>query len=183
MGETRGCQGDMIPMEFLLNKKTRQRLLQVGMGIGLLFLAFLLEMVAIEPPGIYSYSQQGYKGFKIGLSREGLLREINKVIAIRRIISCDPSNSSQDLKLTSQRFFEMTDGLTQSNVWICRGKKKVGFLFLFKGDRLARLLRLKSGFLKEGASPLFDLCQPEIYPEMDGYLNSQTTHEIFYEDE
>ena len=61
-----------------MEKKTRQRLLQVGMGIGLLFLAFLLETVAIEPPGIYSYSQQGYKGFKIGLSREGLLREINK---------------------------------------------------------------------------------------------------------
>lgn len=173
----------MIPMEFFLQKKTRQRLLQVGMGIGLLFLAFLLEMVAIEPPGIYSYSRQGYKGFKIGLSREGLLREINKVSAIRRIIACDPSNSSQDLKLTSRRFFEMADGLTQSNVWICRGKKKVGFLFLFQGDRLARVLRLKSGFFKEGASTLFDQCQPGIYPEMDGYLNSRANHEIFYDDE
>ncbi len=172
----------MIPKEFFLNKKARQRLLQVGMGIGLLLLAFLLEMVAIEPPGIYSYSQRGYKGFKIGLSREGLLREINKVTAIRRIIACEP-NSSQDLKLTSRRFFEMTDGLIQSHVWICRGKKKVGFLFIFQGDRLARVLRLKSSFFKEGASPLFDRCEPEIYPEMDGYLERQTTHEIFYEHE
>jgi len=183
MGEARGCQGDMTPREFALDKKARQRLLQVGMGIGLLLLAFLLEVVAIEPPGIYSYSRQGYKGFKIGLSREGLLKEINKVSTIRRIMVCDPSSSSQDLKLTSQRFFKMTEGLTQSHVWICRGKKKVGFLFQFQGERLVRVLRLKSSFFEEGVSPLFDRCQPEIYPEMDGYLNRQEAHEIFYKEE
>jgi len=35
--------------------KTRQRLLQVTMGIGLLFLAFLIEMVIIEPNGVLMY--------------------------------------------------------------------------------------------------------------------------------
>ncbi|MCP4722823.1 MAG: hypothetical protein GY860_25495 [Desulfobacteraceae bacterium] len=150
------------------------------MGIGLIFLAFLLEMVAIEPSGIYSYSRQGYKGFKIGLSREDLLKEINKTTSIRRIITCDPA---ADQKLTSRRFFEMTNGLTRSDVWICQGKKKVGFLFQFQGDRLARVLRLKISSIKEGTSPLFDQCQPGIYQDMDAYLNRQAIHGVFYGDE
>ena len=170
----------MILKESGLERRTKQRLLQVGMGIGLIFLAFLLEMVAIEPSGIYSYSRQGYKGFKIGLSREGLLKEINKTTSIRRIITCDPT---ADQKLTSRRFFEMTNGLTRSDVWICQGKKKVGFLFQFQGDLLARVLRLKISSTKEGASPLFDQCQPGIYQDIDAYLNRQAIHGVFYEDE
>ncbi|RLB93793.1 MAG: hypothetical protein DRH26_02980 [Deltaproteobacteria bacterium] len=158
-------------------------MLQVGMGVVLIFLAFLLEMVIIEPSGIYSYSHYGYKQFKIGLSREGLLREINRVIAIRHILTCDSSGPSADLKLTSRRSFEMTEDLTRSHVWICQGKKKVGFLFQFQGDRLARVLRLKVRFFEEGSFPLFYQCQPGIYQDMDGYLNTQTVHGVFYGDE
>ncbi len=170
----------MILKESGLERRTKQRLLQVGMGIGLIFLAFLLEMVAIEPSGIYSYSRQGYKGFKIGLSREGLLKEINKTTSIRRIITCDPA---ADQKLTSRRFFEMTNGLTRSDVWICQGKKKVGFLFQFQDDHLARVLRLKIGSTEEESSPLFDQCQPGVYQDMDAYLNRQAIHGVFYGDE
>jgi len=163
--------------------KTRQRLLQIFMGIGLLFLAFLIEMVIIEPTGIYSYSQTGYKGFKIGLSREGLLREINRVKAIRQIIPCDTSEASKELKLTSRRSFEMTQGLALSDVWICRGKKNVGFLFQFEKDRLVRVLRLKCRSFNQGDFPLFEQCQPEIYTDIPGFLNRQTRHTIFYKNE
>jgi len=158
------------------------------MGIGLICLAFIVEMVAIEPPGIYSYESYGYRGFKIGLSREQILNQINKVSSIRRIITCDsadltnPADQTIDLKLTSRRFFEMTPGLKRCDVWICRGKKKIGFLLQFQGDSLARVLRLKSPLFEEGASLLFDRCLPEIYQDLEGYLNSQTAHKIFYED-
>jgi len=166
-----------------LKTKTRQRLLQIFMGIGLLFLAFLIEMVIIEPTGIYSYSLQGYKGFKIGLSREGLLREINQVKVIRQIIPCDPSDASKELKLTSRRFFEMTQGLARSDVWICRGKKNVGFLFQFEKDLLVRVLRLKSRSFEPGDFPLFEQCQPEIYQDIPGFLNRQTRHIVFHKNE
>ncbi|MCP3943289.1 MAG: hypothetical protein GY710_17635 [Desulfobacteraceae bacterium] len=169
----------MILKKPRFKKKTGQRLLQAGMGIGLIFLAFLLEMVAIEPPGIYSYSSYGYKGFKIGLSREDLLDQINKQISIRQIMTCDPST---DLKLTSRRSFEMTDGLVQSDVWICQGKKNVGFLFQFRGDRLVRVLRFKNSSFNEDDFSLLGQCQPVIYKQMDDYLNRQTIHGVFYED-
>ncbi|MBU0970186.1 MAG: hypothetical protein KKC20_06040 [Proteobacteria bacterium] len=162
-----------------MTSRTRQRLLQVGMGMGLLFLAFLVEMVAVEPPGIYSYSAYGYKGFKIGLSREKVLAQINKVTAIRRIITCAPG---ADLRLTSRRSFEMTEALARSSVWICQGKKKLRFVFLFRQDRLVRILRLK-GSLQPGEDFfLFDRCQQEIYPDMDGFLDRQIRHRVFYED-
>lgn len=164
------------------NTKTRQRLLQVIMGIGLLSLAFLIEMVIIEPSGIYSYSIQGYKGFKIGLSREGLLREINRVKAIRQISVCDPLEASTELKLTSRRSFEMTQGLASSDVWICRGKKNVGFLFQFEKNHLVRVLRLKCRSFEPGDFPLFEQCQPEIYTDIPGYLNRQTRHTVFHKE-
>jgi hypothetical protein len=182
LGKTRGCKGDMIPLPHF-KTKTRQRLLQVSMGIGLLFLAFLIEMVIIEPTGIYSYSLQGYKGFNIGLSREGLLKEINKIKVIRKIISCGSSDVSIDLKLISRRFFDMTPDLDRSDVWICRGKKNVGFLFQFEKDRLVLVLRLKCRSFEPGDFPLFEQCQPEIYRDILGYLNRQTGHEIFYKDD
>lgn len=179
MGKTRGCQGDMILGRFHFKTKTRQRLLQVFMGIGLLFLAFLIEMVIIEPTGIYSYSLQGYKGFKIGLSREGLLREINRVKAIRQILPCDPLEASKELKLTSRRSFDMTPVLARSDVWICRGKKNVGFLFQFEKDLLVLVLRLKCRSFNKGDFPLFEQCQPEIYTDIPGFLNRQTRHAVF----
>jgi hypothetical protein len=168
-----------------LTRKTRQRLLQVGMGIVLLFLAFLLEMAVIEPGGIYSYSWYGYKGFRIGLSREGLLKEVNKVGAIRRIMTCQSNSTDQsiiDLKLASRRFFDMTEDLTRSDVWICQGKKKVAFLFLFQEDHLSRVLRLKGLSFKEGTFPLLDRCRPGIYRDMDGYLNRLENTRVFYGD-
>lgn len=183
MGKTRGCQGDMILRLPHFKTKTRQRLLQVTMGIGLLFLAFLIEMVIIEPSGIYFYSQQGYKGFKIGLSRERVLRQINKVKAIRQITPCDSLGASTEVKLTSRRFFEMTPVLARSDVWICRGKKNVGFLFQFEQDRLVRVLRLKCRSFEPGDFPLFEQCQPEIYRDIPGYLTRQTRHIVFYNNE
>ena len=162
-----------------MTSRTRQRLLQAGMGIGLIFLAFLVEMVAIEPSGIYSYSTYGYKGFKIGLSREKVLAQINKVTAIRRIITCSPG---ADLRLTSRRSFEMTEELVRSSVWICQGKKKLRFVFLFQKDHLVRVLRLKGSPQPGEDFFLFDRCQQEIYQDMDGVLDRQKSHRVFYED-
>jgi len=59
----------------------------------------------------------------------------------------------------------------------------VGFLFQFQGDRLARVLRLKVRFHKEGSFSVFYQCQPGIYEDMAGYLNRQAIHEVFYGDE
>jgi hypothetical protein len=159
--------------------KTKQRLLQVGMGIGLICLAFLVEMVAIEPQGIYSYSHYGYKGFKIGISRERVLRKINKIKSIRTILTCEPNT---ELKLSSRRLFEMKAALVDSHIWICQDKKKNVFLFQFRNDRLDRILRLKGRFGKVVFSPLFDQCRTDIHQDIDGYLENQTTHKVFYKD-
>ncbi len=162
-----------------MEKKTRQRLLQVGMGIGLLCLAFLVEMVAIEPRGIYSYSHDGYKTFKIGLSREGVLLEINKIKAIRNIMTCDPES---ELKLRSRRLFEMEPALANSSIWICQDKKKNLFLFHFNDKGLDRILHLKGRTGKLVYSPLFDQCRPDIHQDIDAYLETQTVHKVFYKD-
>jgi len=162
-----------------MEKKTRQRLLQVGMGIGLLCLAFLVEMVAIQPRGIYSYSNYGYKTFKIGLSREEVLREINKIKAIRTIQTCAPES---ELKLRSRRLFEMEPAFASSLIWICQDKKKNLFLFHFNDKGLDRVLHLKGRSGKLVYSPLFDKCRPGIHQDIDGYLEQQTAHKVFYKD-
>lgn len=147
--------------------------------MGLICLAFLVERVAIEPSGIYAYSRDGYKGFTMGLSREGVLREINQIKSIRALLTCDPKT---ELKLTSRRGFEMSEALTRSDIWICQAKKQGIFLFQFNGPGLERILRIKGKAADGETDPLSALCPLEMDQDLEAYLARQTGYPLFYKD-
>lgn len=159
-------------------KKVKQRILQVFLGICLIFFAFLIELVAVHPSGIYSYSRQGYKEFKIGLSKEQVLKKINKRKTIRTIRVCDPE---QVFELKSRKLFEMEEELTLSNYWICHDRTGKDFLFLFKNETLERILLLRLRFGKKQDSILFFQCNPEILKDIEKYLTTQETLKVFYD--
>ncbi len=73
-------------------KKQRQRALQISLGLGMLVIVILVEVLAISPAGIYSYTLTGYRNFKIGAPRQRILAEINRVPAIRTLITCTPDS-------------------------------------------------------------------------------------------
>jgi len=102
-------------------RKAKQRRLQIFLGVGLIFFAFLIEMVAVHPSGIYSYTRKGYKEFKIGLSKEAVLKKINRRKTIRTIRVCE---SDKIFELRSRKLFEMGQDLVVSE-----GKKAGLFFF------------------------------------------------------
>ena len=149
------------------------------MGLGLICLAFLVERVAIEPPGIYAYSREGYKGFTMGLAREGVLREINQIKSIRALLTCDPQT---ELKLTSRRGFEMSEALTRSDIWICLAKKQGILLFQFNSLGLERVLRIKGRPASGETALLFAFCPLDSHQDLEAYLARHTGYPVFDKD-
>lgn len=168
----------MISLEFLekLTRKQRQRALQISLGLGMVILVVLVELVAVESAGIYSFTSGGYKTFKIGAPKKRVLAEINRFKAIRAVSTCDP-DSETVLKTT--RHFTLTDALDTSDTWICRFRKGRVLLLLFRDNQLHRILLLKSRFNRDISSPLFDRCNPKALADIDGFLERQTDHAVF----
>lgn len=160
-------------------KNVKQRMLQVGFGLGLIFFAFLIELMAVHPSGIYSYVQQkGYKEFQIGLSKEQVLKKINKRKTIRTIKVCEPDRL---FELKSRKMFEMEDDLVSSDFWLCHDRTGKDFLFLFKDGTLDMILLQRLRYGKKEGSILFSQCNLEIFKDIDNYLTRQEKLKVFYD--
>ncbi|NOX34239.1 MAG: hypothetical protein GXP56_10980 [Deltaproteobacteria bacterium] len=159
-------------------RKSKQRILQISFGVSLIFVAILIEFLAVNPSGIYSYTQEGYKEFKIGLSKEKVLKKINKRKAIRTIRVCDPEKV---FVLKSRKPFEMEDAMASSDSWFCLDRTGKIFLFLFKDGNLERLLLLRLNFWKDEGSILFSDCNPVLLNDIDNYLFFRETLSVFYD--
>ncbi len=159
-------------------RQAGQKMLQVSFGIGLIIFAFLVELLAVHPSGIYSYSQKGYKAFKIGLSKDRVLKKINKQKTLRVIKVCDPQKV---IKLKSRKPFQMQEALLSSDFWICPGRKGKDFLFLFKDGALDRILLQRLRFGKKEGSLIFSQCKPDKIKDIDSYLMTQEKLKVFYD--
>lgn len=156
----------------------RQRTLQIGLGVGMLVIVILVEILAVSPAGIYSCSVNGYRNFKISAPKTLVLAEINRVPAIRTLITCRP-DSEAHLKTT--RHFTLTPELMAADVWIARYRNHNAALFVFRDQALLRILLLKTRFSREISLPLFDTCRPDLLDDIDGYLEAQTALPVFYD--
>jgi hypothetical protein len=157
--------------------KQRQRALQIGLGAGMLMIVILVEVLAISPAGIYSYTAKGYRAFKIDAPKQRILAEINQVPAIRTLITCDPLSRTA---LVTQRHFSYTKELDTADIWIARYRKNNVLIFLFQDQALVRILMLKTRFSRQISSPLFDTCRPDLHQDVDRFLKEQTEHPVFY---
>lgn len=155
----------------------RQRTLQIGLGLGMLVIVILVEVLAVTPAGIYSYTVTGYRNFKIAAPKDRVLAELNRVPAIRTLITCGPYSESS---LVRQRHFVRTPELDAAAVWIARYRNHNVLLLLFREQSLSRILLLKTRFSREISSPLFDTCRPDLLQDVDGFLSAQAAHPVFY---
>jgi len=160
-----------------MTRKQRQRTLQIGLGFGMLVVVILVEVLAISPGGIYSYTKEGFRAFKIGAPKKRVLAEINHVPAIRTLDTCAPNSSTT---LVTRRHFSYTKALDTANVWIARYRKENVLIFKFQDQTLVRILLLKTRFNREISSPLFDACRPDLLQNVDRFLETQTDHAVFY---
>ncbi|MCG8563546.1 MAG: hypothetical protein MI747_00520 [Desulfobacterales bacterium] len=165
-----------------MNRQQRQRLLQIGMGLGLLVLAFLVEMVAVPPDGIHIYGpgSKGPKGLIPGFSREESLAAVNGIKSIRILESCAPHS---DISLTSREPFAMTPELARARAWICRSRKGSPMHLIFQEDRLAQVIVLRTGWGKADDIAFMESCFPGIGtvnfdPAL--YLEAQDAYPLFY---
>lgn len=166
-------------LEFLdrMTVKQRQRTLQISLGLSMILVVILVEVLAVSPAGIYSYTIEGYRTFKVNAPKKWVLDEINRVAAIRTLISCNP-DSRTDLK--SRRHFSYSHDIEAADVWIARYRNNNVLLFFFQDDKLARVLLLKTRFGRQISSPLFDGCRPDLLKDIDRFLADQTDHLAFY---
>jgi hypothetical protein len=158
--------------------KAKQRILQASFGIGLILFVVLIELVAVHPSGIYSYTQKGYKEFKIGFSKEKVLKKINKRKTIRTIRVCVPDRV---FELKSRRLFEMEADMASSDYWLCPDRTGKNFLFLFKDEILERILLQRLRFWKKEGSVLFSHCNPDLLNDMDNYLATREKLQVFFD--
>lgn len=155
----------------------RQRTLQVGLGLGMLVIVILVEVLAVSPAGIYSYTMEGFGNFKINAPKQRILAEINRVPAIRTLVSCVPDSETT---LVTTRHFVLTPELAAADVWIARYRNHNAALFLFQDQSLSRILLLKTRFNRPISSSLFDTCRPDLFGDIDLFLNTQAAHPVFY---
>jgi hypothetical protein len=155
----------------------RQRTLQIGLGLGMLVIVILVEILAVSPAGIYSYATTGYRNFKISAPKARVLSEINRIPAIRTLLTCQPYSETT---LVRQRHFVRTPELAGADVWIARYRNHQVVLFLFREQALSRILLLKTRFSREISSPLFDTCRPDLLDDIDFYLETQAALPVFY---
>ena len=160
------------------DRKITQRILQVSLGMGLVFFAFLIEWLAIHPSGIYSYSQKGYQQFDMGLSKPAVLEKINHQKTIRTLQVCDPDRV---FSLKSRKGFEMEDSLASADYWICHDRTGKDFLFVFENQVLVRILIQRLRYGKNKGSVLFRQCQSKILNDLDAYLLTRETLKVFYD--
>ncbi len=158
-------------------EKQRQRALQISLGLGMLVIVILVEVLAISPAGIYSYTTNGYRNFKIDATRQRVLAEINQVPAIRTLITCHPDSETT---LTTRRHFTHTSEMDAADVWIARYRNHNKVIFLFQDRTLSRVLLLKTRFSRQISSSLFDTCRLDLLEDIDLYLENQTAHPVFY---
>ncbi len=173
-----------------LPAKKKQRLLQLAMGVLLIVIVILVEMVAVTPKGIYSYTADGLGPFKINSDRAAVLKEINKIRAVRQLETCSPDSR---ISLESRRRFEMNDQMADALAWRCTDRKKGLYIFLFDPDqdRLSRLIHLND--LPDPNNPfdLFSQCmvtekkpdqgrEPVISQDLDHFLETQTRYPVHY---
>lgn len=155
----------------------RQRTLQIALGLGMLVIVILVEVLAISPAGIYSYTTEGYRNFKINASKPRVLAEINRVPAIRTLVSCNPDSESS---LVSRRHFVQSPELDAAEVWIARNRNHNAIIFMFQEETLSRIVLLKTRYSREISSPLFDACRPDLLDDIDVFLETQTALPVFY---
>ncbi len=156
----------------------RQRTMQIALGLGMLVIVILVEVLAISPAGIYSFTTEGYRNFKINASKPRVLVEINRVPAIRTLLSCNPDS---EISLVSRRHFVQTPELDAADVWIARYRNNHVVIFLFQEQALSRILLLKTRYSREISSPLFDACRPDLLDDIDFFLKTQTALPVFYD--
>ena len=156
----------------------RQRTLQIGLGVGMLVIVILVEILAVSPAGIYSYTVTGYRNFKISAPKARVLAEINRVPAIRTLITCQPDSET---RLKTIRHFTLTPELMAADVWIARYRNHNAALFLFRDQALLRILLLKTRFSREISLPLFDTCRPDLLDDIGFFLETQTALPVFYD--
>jgi hypothetical protein len=159
--------------------KKKQRMWQVFLALVLVVMAVLIESVGMHPKGIYVYRHNGYQDFRIGLSKEQVLRQINLQKTIRGIKTCDPASMS--LK-SSRRKLEMTASLSGADTWICHDRTGKDYLFVFMEGRLNTLLVQRLRFGKTDGSPLFAGCRPDLTGNLDHYLETGEALKVFVKD-
>ncbi len=166
-------------MDFLagMTRKQRQRFLQIGLGFGMLVVVILVEVLAISPAGIYSFTTSGYRAFKISSPKQRILAEINRVPAIRTLVTCNPQSRTT---LVTRRHFPYTKAIDTADVWMARYRKENVLIFIFQDQALVRILLLKTRFNQPISSPLFDTCRPDLLQNPDRFLEQQTDHAVFY---
>ena len=170
--------------------KKKQRLLQLAMGVLLIIIVILVEMMAVTPKGIYSYTSEGVGPFKINADRAGVLKAINRARAIRRLETCNPDSR---ILLESRRGFEMTDQMAAARAWRCTDRKKGLYIFLFDPDqdRLSRIVHLNDLPDPDAPFDLFSRCMvtekkqgPDRNPvapqDLDDFLERQTRYKVHY---
>ena len=117
--------------------KKEQWKLRLSLAALLIIMAVLIETIGMHPTGIYSYTNEGYKDFRIGLSKQGVLRLINLQKTMRTIKTCGPDAV---LKKTSRKKLKMDGNLAVSNIWISHDRTGKQFLFFFKDGNTRRIL-------------------------------------------
>ncbi|MDD9305213.1 MAG: hypothetical protein HUK40_23945 [Desulfobacter sp.] len=158
-------------------EKKNQRFWQLFMAVVLILAVFLVEMVAVSPKGIYSYTRSGTQGFFIGDEKTAVLSQINKIKSIRFIETCFPKGR---VRLSSRKAFDMVPVLADSVTWQCWDRKKGAYYFLFKKDRLFRILYLNDLPENYGEEDLFFPCF-STDTHVDDFLNTQKNYPVFHD--
>ncbi len=174
--------GMMVSHNFLAVKgqmKKEQWKLRLSLAALLIIMAVLIETIGMHPTGIYSYTNEGYKDFKIGLSKQGVLRLINLQKTMRTIKTCGPDAV---LKKTSRKKLKMDGNLAGSNIWISHDRTGKQFLFFFKDGNTRRILLQRLRFGKKDGSPLFSDCIADQIKDIDHYLETKEKLRVFLRD-
>lgn len=160
-------------------EKGRQTILRVAFGISILAFALLIEMVAIHPSGLYSYTQKdGYGEFDMGISKAQVLKRINKRKTLREIKTCNPEKF---LLRTTRRGIELAENLLASDFWFAYDRTGGIFLFVFKDNHLAHVLIQRLRFGKMQGSILFSSCDEDKLYNLDQYLEKNESLSVFYD--
>lgn len=160
-------------------EKGRQTILRLAFGISILAFALIIEMVAIHPSGLYSYTQKdGYREFDMGISKAQVLKRINKRKTLREIKTCNPEKF---LLRTTRKGIELAENLLTSDFWFAYDRTGKIFLFVFKDNHLAHVLIQRLRFGKMQGSVLFSSCDEDKLYNLDQYLEKNESLSVFYD--
>lgn len=158
--------------------KKKQRLLQISFAGVLLILAVGIEFVGMHPSGIYTYEKEGYKDFRIGLSKQDVLRQVNLTKTIRSVKTCDPESLTRK---ESRRKLLLSDLMVEADIWICHDRTGKTYLFMFNDDGLERILLQRLRFSNKQGSVLFSQCRADLLKDLDHYLATKETLRVYPE--